>query len=458
MGLINIAAGQGREILQSGLAAINSVLGDKFKSVIRCDHLSDNILMMQKSTETGRIPKDSAIVVQTGQMAVIVDSGQVADAVAVPGIYTFDESGTPCFAAGDFEGSLKEMWNRFTFGGNTQKSQQVYYFNTLEIRDNGFGTRGPVVYKDWDHPVVNPRIPNGMSAMSVSITAFGNYTFKISDPALFMSEVCGTVKIFEKSSINSQLQSEFIGTFQQLLNKMGTEEYKVPVLELPNASDTIKTLLREKNTEDSFSKRGMKLENITIENVHLDEASQKKINQYELGGDTYTQKAVTTAAYGEAMVNASKNTAGVGNAMMGIGFLNMGDKMFGANGMPNGTPPAPGVAAAAMNAAGGAVNGSMAADGGVVANGGAAVNGSTAMAGGGKNAAILCSCGTVITGKFCQNCGKPAPKVLFCQNCGRPVTGKFCPDCGTPVSQNKLCPDCKIEVTGKFCPNCGKPV
>lgn len=427
MGLIKITGEHGKDVMRGGLSAINSVLRDKFKSVIRCDNLSDNILMMQKTTETGRIPKDSAVVVQTGQMAVIVDSGRVVDAVADTGIYTFDESTTPCFAAGDFEGSLKEMWSRFTFGGTSQKSQQVYYFNTLEIRDNGFGTCGPVIYKDWDHPVVNPRIPSGQNAMSVSITAFGNYTFKISDPALFMSEVCGTAKIFEKSSISTQLQAEFIGTFQQLLNKMGTEEYKVPVLELPNSSEVIKDLLREKNTASSFSRRGLKLENITIENVRLDEASQKKIDQYELGGDVYTQKAVTTAAYGEAMVNASQNTAGVGNAMMGIGFLNMGDRMFGANGMQGGTPMTPG--------------GGMAAPGGGMAASGA-----------------VCSCGTPITGKFCPNCGKPAPQAVFCSNCGNPVTGKFCPNCGTPVSRKRMCPDCNIEVDGKFCPNCGKPV
>lgn len=454
MGLIKMAAAHGKDVLQGGLGAIDSVLSDKFKRVIRCDNLGDNILMMQKTTETGRIPKDSAIVVQPGQMAVIVDSGRVADAVTDPGVYTFDESSTPCFAAGDFEGSLKEMWSRFTFGGATQKSQQVYYFNTLEIRDNGFGTRGPVVYKDWDHPVTNPRTPSGQIAMSVSITAFGNYTFKIANPALFMSEVCGTAKIFEKSSIISQLQAEFIGTFQQLLNKMGTPEYKVPVLELPNSSDVIKNLLREKNTEDSFAKRGLKLENITIENVNLDEASQKKINQYELGGDVFTQRGVTTEAYGEAMVNASKNTAGVGSAMMGIGFLNMGDKMFGANSMQNGAPAAPGMSAPGMAAPGMAAPG-MAAPG-MTAPGMAAPGGGTAP--GAAASGVVCSCGATITGKFCPNCGKPAPQPSFCPNCGNPVTGKFCSQCGTPVSQKKMCPDCEIEVTGKFCPNCGKPV
>lgn len=430
---------QGKDVIKGGLNAINSVLKDKFKHVIKCDNLSDNVLVMQKTTETGRITRESAIVIQPGQMAVVIDSGRVVDAVSEEGVYIFDESTTPCFAAGDFDDSLKDMWERFTFGGDTQKTQQVYYFNIKEIRENGFGTRGPVVYKDWEHPVVNPRIPSGYNAMSVAITAFGTYTFKISNPALFMREICGTAKIFEKSEISEQLQSEVIGSLQQLLNKMGTEEYKIPVLELPNASEIIKPLLREQKSQDSFERRGLKLENITIEQVKLDEASQKKIDQYELGGDQFTQQGVATSSLGEAMVNASSNTAGVGDAMMGIGFLNMGSNMFKQgnnggmqNGMAGEMPGAP------LPTAG--------------------VAGAVGMAGQTQSQGeVTCpSCGNGFVGKFCPNCGTQAPAVTLCQNCGSPVSGKFCTQCGTLVNQKKVCPDCNTPVEGKFCPNCGK--
>ena len=47
-----------------------------------------------------------------------------------------------------------------------------------------------------------------------------------------------------------------------------------------------------------------------------------------------------------------------------------------------------------------------------------------------------CSCGAQNTGKFCSNCGKPAP-LTKCPNCGYEPQDtnnlpKFCPECGKP--------------------------
>lgn len=48
-------------------------------------------------------------------------------------------------------------------------------------------------------------------------------------------------------------------------------------------------------------------------------------------------------------------------------------------------------------------------------------------------------CGAEIEGKFCTQCGAPAPEEQpkqagqVCSNCGEPVDGKFCVKCGTPV-------------------------
>ncbi|MFR6111344.1 MAG: hypothetical protein ACLUIQ_08275 [Dialister invisus] len=44
-------------------------------------------------------------------------------------------------------------------------------------------------------------------------------------------------------------------------------------------------------------------------------------------------------------------------------------------------------------------------------------------------------CGTKNTGKFCANCGKPAPAPAAewtCSECGTQNKGKFCANCGHP--------------------------
>ena len=65
------------------------------------------------------------------------------------------------------------------------------------------------------------------------------------------------------------------------------------------------------------------------------------------------------------------------------------------------------------------------------------------------------------TGKFCANCGKPAPAPAAewtCAECGTKNTGKFCANCGKPApAADWTCSECGTKNKGKFCANCGHP-
>ena len=354
-------------LIKAAASAVGSTLHNQWKTYIKCDDLGQEILMKRVSTPNGIIAKDSAIQVSPGQIAVIFQNGQILDATAEEGMYTFDQSSSPSFFAGQFGAVFKEMWARFVYGGGTSKEQAVFYINAKEIMDNKFGTPAPIPFQDWSHPIPN-QMTNSLTPLRVEVKCFGKYTFKISDPAVFMSKIAGTAEEYRKDDICEQMRSEVIGSFQNVLNELGNSEHKVPVLELPSKTDEIKQIMDQKVFDQPIRDRGMSLVGFIIESVTLDEESNKKIDNYELSSNSHMQQGTLTGAYANAVQDAANNANGAANGLIGVGMMNM--------------------------ASGGMI-------GGAVTN---AFQQQSNNAGG--------------SGKFCSNCGSPVNGGNFCTNCG----------------------------------------
>ncbi len=384
-------------LILAAVGAVGSTLHDQWKEAIRCESLDNNTLMKRVTTPNGVISNGSTIIVGPGQCAVVYDNGRVIDATAEEGVYTFDTSGTPSFFAGQFGAVFKEMWQRFTYNGATAKQQAVFFFNIKEIIDNNFGTPTPVMFQDWSHPVMNART-NSYDPLSVRIRCHGKYTFKISNPAVFMQEIAGTADVYTKDQLVEQMQSEVIDVFNVVLNGLGNSATKTPVLELPSAATKIKEILLDPASQTAVSKRGISIVSYAIESISLDEKSQERIDEYQTGGDQFMQAGVLTESFGEGIKAAGSNPNGAGAGVMGVGMMNMmGGGVFG----------------------------------GVAAN------------------------------QYMQPGAQPVAEGVKCPNCGATITGKFCTECGTAKPEaagEKVCPECgaKVAADAKFCMACGK--
>ena len=391
-------------LIRAAVNAVGSTLGDQWKDYIKCEDLGNDILMKKISTPTGIISKDSAIQVAPGQMAVIFDSGRVVDATAEEGIYTFDQSTSPSFFAGQFGPVFKEMWTRFVYNGATNKEQAVFYLNAKEIMDNKFGTPAPIPFQDWSHPIPN-QMTGSMQPLRVEVKCFGKYTFKIADPAIFMSRVAGVSDEFRKDSLIEQMRSEVIGSFQNVLNELGNSNHKTPVLELPSSTDEIKKVMDEKVFDQPIRDRGLSIVGFVVESVTLDEDSEKKIDNYELSSNSFMQQGTLVGAYANAVQDAANNANGSMNGFMGVGMMNMASGgMFGGvtnNATNNG--PVHQAYAEGHTPSGQPLHT------GVVAHG--------------ENAENLDN-----------NADAAATPMAFCPECGTKNGGtKFCPNCGTKL-------------------------
>ncbi len=389
-------------LIKAAVSAVGSTFGDQWKEYIKCEDLGQNILMRKVTTANGIISKDSAIQVAPGQMAIIFDSGRVVDATAEQGIYTFDQSTSPSFFAGQFGPVFKEMWTRFVYNGATNKEQAVFYLNAKEIMDNKFGTPAPIPYQDWGHPIPN-QMTGTLSPLRVEVKCFGKYTFKISDPAVFMSRVAGTAEVYHKAELVEQMRSEVIGAFQNVLSELGSANHKVGALDLPHSTDEIKATMEERVFDQPIRDRGLSLVGFIVESVTLDDESEKKIDNYELSSNAFMQQGTLVGAYANAVQDAANNSNGPMNGFMGVGMMNMASGgMFGGatNNVAQGT-------AHAAYAQGQTPTGQPL-HAGVVAHG--------------ENAEELEAPATDAGEKkpmaFCPNCGTKNNGANFCSNCG----------------------------------------
>lgn len=385
-------------LIKAAKGAIGSTLKDQWKETIRCENMTNNILMMKKTTPTGVISNGSIIIVEPGQCAIIYDNGKVVDATAEEGEYVFDTSSTPSFFAGQFGETFKEMWERFTYNGASSKEQSVFFFNTKEILDNRFGTATPIPFQDWSHPLVN-EMTNSISPLRLEIKCFGKYTFKISNPALFMTGISGTSDVYTKAELVEQIKAEMIGILQNLINELGNSVHKIPVLELPSQTDEIKEIIDERECDQPIRKRGLSLVNFIIESVTLTDESEEKIDNYEYSTNSYLQKGRMVDAYSNAIENAASNSRGVVNGMMGVGIVNMTSD-------------------------------------GVLKNVANKAFEHTAENGDNKEDKWECSnCKKIVSGDFCCHCGAKRTEEKHCKHCGEKVekNASFCSKCGNKI-------------------------
>ena len=217
MGLIKAFAG-----------AVGGTLADQWKEFFYCDSLSAETLMVKGEKRiSGRssntkgndniISNGSGIAVADGQCMMIVEQGKIVEVCAEPGQYTYDKSTEPSIFTGPLGKGIidtfKTIGKRFTYGGDTGKDQRVYYFNTKELIDNKFGTPNPIPFR-----VVDANI--GLD-IDVSVRCSGVYSYKIADPLLFYTNVCGNVeREYTRDALDGQLKTEFISALQPAFGKL----------------------------------------------------------------------------------------------------------------------------------------------------------------------------------------------------------------------------------------------
>ena len=317
-------------LIRAGLGALGGTLADQWKEFFYCDAIDNDYIMVKGQKRTGSrssntkgsdniISNGSVIAVADGQCMIIVEQGKVVEVCAEPGEFTYDKSTEPSIFAGSLGQSIldtfKTIGKRFTFGGDTGKDQRVYYFNTKEIMGNKYGTATPIPFK----VVINEQM--GLK-LSVDIRCNGEYTYKLTNPLLFYTNIAGNVTdAYEKSEWEDILRSSLLDALQPALASVAAQ--KIEYFELPGHTVEIRNALTEVLKPDWTETRGIELVKLTINSLSIPEDQRKKITEWEENMMT-TNAAIANSrlvgAQADAMKTAAANEAGAMTGFMGFGM------------------------------------------------------------------------------------------------------------------------------------------
>lgn len=422
-------------IIRAFSQAVSGGLADTWKEVIEADNMggqtvfTKGVLIRQGQNRKGTpdtVSNGSIIHVYDNQFMMLVDGGKVVDYTAEPGYYKVDNSALPSLFNGQFGESLRESMERIGFGGQTPTKQQVFYVNLQEIKGIKFGTRQPINYYD-----------NFYNA-ELFLRAHGTYSIKIVNPLQFYAEVIPrNAERVDITDINAQYLEEFLEALQTAINQMSAEGTRISFV--TGQASALGRKMATVLDEEWNQMRGMEIQSVGIGSISYDEKSQELINARNEGAmlsDPTIAQGYMVKNMSEGVKAAGSNSAGAMTGFMGVGMgVNaLGNMMGGLNQMGQNVqaqqamrqPQTVGAAGAAMA---GAVN------------------------------AWTCECGAANSGRFCSNCGKPAPApadTWTCE-CGNVNSGRFCSNCGKPAPAGEWTCECGAVNSGKFCSSCGKP-
>ena len=164
---------------------------------------SRDTMVWRFQREGHEIKYGAKLTVREGQAAVFVHEGQLAD-VFTPGLYLLETNNMPVLTS----------LNHWDHGFRSPLKSEIYFVNTTRFTGLKWGTKNPVICRD---PEFGP----------VRLRAFGSYSVRVTNPALFLTEIVGTDGEFTMDEISFQIRNILVQEFSRAVAASG-----IPVLDM----------------------------------------------------------------------------------------------------------------------------------------------------------------------------------------------------------------------------------
>lgn len=229
--------------------ALMDFIKKQFIDILEWTETGDGTLAWRFPMAGNEIQYGGSLTVRESQMAVFVNEGQIAD-VFGPGMHKLTTQTLPVL-------TYLKNWDKLF---QSPFKSDVYFFSTRQQLDRRWGTTQPVTIRDKDFGAVRLR-------------AFGNYAYRIADAKVFHTAISGTRDRYTVEELDGQLRALMLQHISDAVAESG-----VPFLDL--AANQVEFAQQLKDvTAPEFTKLGLALESVTVQNVSLPEELQKILDQ-----------------------------------------------------------------------------------------------------------------------------------------------------------------------------------
>lgn len=261
-----------------------------------------------------------------------------------------------------------------------QQLGEIYYTQRRELRGK-FGTPEPFVFRDKDFGLVR-------------IRTFGKFSYKITDPVIFVTEFVGSKKFSTSNEVMDWLRSQIVLCLNDIIGELKRDK-GLGVVDMPAYLEEIEQMLLSRVTSDT-ARYGIKIVKIAGLNINLPEEVKQAV-------DMKASMGTVNAGYmhyqaGKGMRSATEAGGAGGTAASGMGLgMGAGLGMMMPQMMQQSAKQIPQKT------------------------------------------------------KICPKCKESVPvNAKFCPNCGTKLEKLFCPKCGAEIVPNaKFCLNCGYKLKGK---------
>ena len=268
---------------------LRQFLTKQFIDVIQWNEPEEGLLVYRYPMQDMEIQNGGQLTVRESQMAAFVNEGKIAD-VFGPGLHTLNTRNLPLLT------DLKNWDKAF----ESPFKSDVYFFSTHLQIDQKWGTANPITLRDAEFGAVRLR-------------GYGIYSYRISDPRTFFTQISGTRATFYAADLEGQLRNTIVARMTDIFATSN-----VSFLDMAANQATLGKKIEEQ-MKPTFAAMGLELHSFVVENISLPDELQKVMDQRIGMGMTGDLSRYAQFAAAQSMPIAAANTGGTAGMGVGLG-------------------------------------------------------------------------------------------------------------------------------------------